>query len=87
VRRYAFAWRNLVATDFGDNHGAVRSDTQLGTVRITDPDPFLESEGGLQPPNGGSHVRINENRCHGGGRRRTISEHGRTLTGVPLGGL
>jgi hypothetical protein len=47
VRSHAIAWRNPIATDLGDNHGAVRSDAQLGSVRITDPHPFRKSECGL----------------------------------------
>jgi hypothetical protein len=40
LRNDAVARRNLIATNVGDNNGTVRSDAQLGTVRITDPYPF-----------------------------------------------
>ncbi len=49
LRNHAVAWRNLIATNVGDNDGTVRSYAQLGAVRITYPYPFLESECGLQP--------------------------------------
>src|SRR5437764_8879112 len=38
------AWRDLVATDVGDDDGAVCSDSQLSAVRVTDAHPFLEAE-------------------------------------------
>src|SRR5438093_11118200 len=72
----AVAWRNLIATNVGDNDGTVRSDAQLGAVRITDPYPFLESECGLQPRYRGSYVWVHEHRSDGDGRRRTIRQHG-----------
>ena len=46
MRNDAVAWRNLSATNVGDNDGTVRSDAQLSAVGITDPYPFLESECG-----------------------------------------
>ena len=75
VRNDAVAWRNLIATNVGDNDGTVRSDAQLGAVRITDPYPFLESECGLQPRYRRSYVWVDEHRSDGGGRRRTIRQH------------
>src|SRR6266496_4238770 len=79
MRNDAVAWRTLTTTNVGDNDGTVRSDTQLGAVRITDPHPFLESECGLQPRYRCSYVRVDEHRSHGRRRRRTISQHGETL--------
>ena len=76
MRNDAVAWRNLITTNVGDNDGTVRSDAQLGAVRITDPYPFLESECGLQPRYRRSYVWVDEHRSDGGGRRRTIRQHG-----------
>src|SRR6266496_522363 len=81
MRNDAVAWRTLTTTNVGDNDGTVRADAQLGAVRITDPYPFLESESGLQPRHRRSHVRINEHWSNGRGRRRTIRQHGETVTG------
>src|SRR6266540_5721905 len=77
VRNDAVAWSNLITTNVGDNDGTVRSNPQLGAVRITDPYPFLESECGLQPRYRRSYVWVDEHRSDGGGRRRTIGQHGR----------
>src|SRR5436189_4166208 len=75
LRNDAVARRNLIGTNVGDNNGTVRSDAQLGAVRITDPYPFLKSECGLQPRHRRSYVWVDEHRSDGGGRRRTIRQH------------
>jgi hypothetical protein len=46
----------VIAVDVGDDDGAVRSNTQLSAVGVSDPYPLRESEGGFQPFHGGSHV-------------------------------
>src|SRR6266487_1114887 len=81
MRNDAVAWHDLITTNVGDNDGAVRSDAQLDAVRITDPYPFLESECGLQPRYRRSYVWVDEHRSDGGGRRRTIRQHGRDSNG------
>src|SRR5439155_17410588 len=55
-------------------------------VRITDPHPFLESECGLQPRYRRSYVWVDEHRSDGGGRRRTIRQHGGDSNGPPAQG-
>ena len=72
-------WRDPLATDVGDHDGTVQPDAQLGTVRFTDPHPLLEAKRRLEPRHCCPHIRIDEHRCHGGRRRRTIRQHCETL--------
>ena len=58
--------RHVIAVDIGDDDGTVRSNTQLSAVRVSDPHPLRESEGGLQPFNRGSHVGVDQHRRDGG---------------------
>ena len=75
VRDEARTRRHVIAMDVGDDDGAVRSNTQLSAVRVSDPHPLRESEGGLQPLHRGSHVGVDEHRSHGGGGCGAIRQH------------
>jgi hypothetical protein len=70
-------WRDLIAANVGDDDGAVRADAQLSPVRVADAHAFLEAEGGVEPGDGRSHIRIDQYRRNGRGRCRAIRQHGR----------
>ena len=75
VRDEARTRRHVIAMDVGDDDGAVRSNTQLSAVRISDPHSLRKSEGGFQPCHRGSHVGVDQHRRHCGGGCRAIRQH------------
>ncbi len=70
---------DLIATDVGDDDGAVRSDSQLSAVRFADAHPFLEAERRLQPRYRRSYIGVDEHRGYSDGRRGTIRQHDRKV--------
>jgi hypothetical protein len=74
------AWYDLICTNVGDDDGTIRADAQLRSVRVTNTDPLIEAERGLQPRYRRSYIRIDEHRSDSGGWRRTIPQHGRGLS-------
>ena len=70
-------WRDLIGANVGDDDGAVHADAQLSPVRVADANAFLEAEGGVEPGDGRSHIRIDQHRRDGRGRCRAIRQHGR----------
>ena len=69
--------RHLIVVHVGGDDGTVGSNTQLSAVCVADPHPFLEAEGGLEPDNCRSHIRIDQYRRNGRRWCRAIRQHGR----------
>ena len=70
-------WGDLIGANVGDDDGAVCADAQLSPVRVADAHAFLEAEGGVEPGDGSSHIRIDQHRRNGRGRCRAIRQHAR----------
>src|SRR4029077_11074032 len=68
---------DLIGANAGDDDRAVHADAQLSPVRIADANAFLEAEGGVEPGDGGPHIRIDQDRRDGRGWCRAIRQHAR----------